>query len=324
MLKTRKRDVVQRLTQRGVVLDGIGRWTNVGLKVYESQVPLGATPEYLAGFYMLQSASSLLPVMALAPQPGERVLDMAAAPGGKSTHIGQLMKNEGVLFCNDAKRERTAALTANLHRLGVTNAIVTSMDGRKLGGVFSKLDRVLLDAPCTGSGIIARDPSVKVKRGPKEFAQHSALQKELLKTAIDLVDAGSKTGGYIVYSTCSISVEENEAVVEHVLKTHNVKIVPMGVNIGVPALSNFRGSIFNASMKEGRRVYPHKHNMDGFFVIKLKKTSNEVKKRPPKDRSGSKRVSWGPDTVLEFKDASEASTSNKKRRRGSSSAEGRV
>jgi len=105
-LKTKRKELAQSLIQRGVNLDPLAEWTKVGLKIYESKVPIGATPEYLAGHYMLQSGSSLLPVMALAPQINERILDMAAAPGGKTTYIAQLMKNTGVLFANDSKKER--------------------------------------------------------------------------------------------------------------------------------------------------------------------------------------------------------------------------
>lgn len=105
-LKTKRKELAQTLIQRGVNLDPLAEWTKVGLKIYESKVPLGATPEYLAGHYMLQAGSSLLPVMALAPQMNERILDMAAAPGGKTTYIAQLMRNTGVLFANDFKKER--------------------------------------------------------------------------------------------------------------------------------------------------------------------------------------------------------------------------
>jgi 25S rRNA (cytosine2870-C5)-methyltransferase len=104
----------------------------VGLKVYESTVPLGATPEYLAGHYMLQAASSFVPVIALGALPGERVLDMAAAPGGKTTHIAMMMQNKGVLVANDAKKDRLPALLGNLARMGVTCAAVSCVDGRKV------------------------------------------------------------------------------------------------------------------------------------------------------------------------------------------------
>eukprot|EP01071_Lankesteria_metandrocarpae_P010511 Lankesteria_metandrocarpae@DN5345_c0_g1_i1.p1 len=274
MLKTRRRELAQALISKGANVDPVGEWTKVGLKVYDSTVPIGATTEYCAGHYMLQSASSLIPVMALAPKPGEMVLDMAAAPGGKATHIGQIMKNSGVLFCNELKKERCAPLMANLQRLGVMNAVVLTSDGRKLKGLVPPLDRVLLDAPCSGLGIIARDQSIKLSRRPKDLASNAQLQKELLLTAIDLVDASSKTGGYIVYSTCSIAVEENEVVVDYALKKRDVKIVPSDVKIGEPGFVRFNKYRFHPSLAKARRFYPHVHNMDGFFVVKLKKLSN--------------------------------------------------
>ncbi|MBS1889721.1 MAG: hypothetical protein JST59_00380 [Actinobacteria bacterium] len=147
--------------QRGVSLDPLAEWSKVGIKIYESRVPIGATPEYLAGHYMLQSASSLLPVIALDAHPGERVLDMAAAPGGKTTYIAQTMKNSGVIVANDSKKERLRALQFNVQRLGISNTIVTNYDGRKITHVMNNFDRVLLDAPCTGLGIISKDPSIK-------------------------------------------------------------------------------------------------------------------------------------------------------------------
>lgn len=197
-LKTKRKDLAKVLIQRGVSLDPIAEWSKVGLKIYESQVPIGATPEYLAGHYILQSPSSFLPVMTLAPQANERVLDMAAAPGGKTSYIAQLMKNTGILVANDIKKERLKSLNANCHRLGINNVVVSNQDGRKLPKVFTKFDRVLLDAPCTGLGVIARDPQIKVQKTREDVMKLSHLQKELILAAIDCVDAHSKTGGYIV------------------------------------------------------------------------------------------------------------------------------
>ena len=276
-LKTKRKDLAKTLIQRGVQLDPIAEWSKVGLKIYESSVPIGATPEYLAGHYILQSPSSFLPCMTLAPQPGERILDMAAAPGGKTSYIAQLMKNMGVLVANDLKKERLKSLNANMHRLGVTNVVVANYDGRKLPNIFKKFDRCLLDAPCSGLGVIARDPSIKVQKTQEDVRKLSHLQKELIKAAIDCVDAHSKTGGYIVYSTCSISVEENEAVVEYALKNRYVKLVETGLEVGEPALKQFHERRFHPTMSLCKRVYPHVHNMDGFFVCKLKKFANGEK-----------------------------------------------
>ncbi|KAL8202757.1 UNVERIFIED_CONTAM: rRNA (cytosine-C5-)-methyltransferase nop2, partial [Gekko kuhli] len=163
-LKTRRRDLAQALINRGVNLDPLGKWSKTGLVVYDSSVPIGATPEYLAGHYMLQGASSLLPVMALAPQENERILDMCCAPGGKTSYIAQLMKNTGVILANDSNVERLQSVVGNLHRLGVTNVVVSRCDGRQFPKVLGGFDRVLLDAPCSGTGVIAKDPTVKTNK----------------------------------------------------------------------------------------------------------------------------------------------------------------
>ncbi len=116
-LKTTRKDLMDALTKRGAVVEAI-EWSKVAIKVTESSVPIGATPEYLAGHYMLQSAASMNPVLALAPKPNERVLDMSAAPGGKTSYISQLMRNSGIVIANDLKPQRQKATVANLHRLG--------------------------------------------------------------------------------------------------------------------------------------------------------------------------------------------------------------
>ncbi len=272
-LRTHRRDLAQALINRGVTLEPVGKWSKVGLQIFESQVPLGATPEYLAGHYILQAASSFLPVMALAPQEHERILDMAAAPGGKTTYIAALMKNTGCIFANDSNKSRAKGLIGNIHRLGAKNTIVCNYDAREFPKVIGGFDRVLLDAPCSGTGVIAKDASVKTNKTEKDFQLLPHLQKQLLLCAIDSVDHTSKTGGYIVYSTCSVTVEENEQVVQYaLLKRPNVKLVETGLTFGVDGFASYMGKQFSPHMKMTRRYYPHTYNVDGFFVSKFRKT----------------------------------------------------
>lgn len=252
-------------------------WSKYAIKVTESSVPIGATPEYLAGHYMLQSAASLNPVMALDPQPNERVLDMSSAPGGKTSFISQLLKNTGSVIANDLKPERQKATVANLHRMGVKNAIVCCYDGRKVPAIMKGFDRVLLDAPCSGLGVISRDQSVKLQRTVKDIQRISHLQKELLCAAVDAVDPKSPTGGIIVYSTCSISSEENEQVINYILQKRYVKLVATGLDVGKPGLTRHKDRRFHPSLTLTRRFYPHVHNMDGFYVAKLQKYANGVR-----------------------------------------------
>ncbi|KAL4882254.1 NOL1/NOP2/sun family-domain-containing protein [Aspergillus karnatakaensis] len=305
-LRTNRRSLAQALINRGVVLEPVGKWSKVGLQVFESAVPLGATPEYLAGHYILQAASSFLPVMALAPQENERVLDMASAPGGKTTYISALMRNTGCVIANDASKPRAKGLIGNIHRLGCKNTIVTHLDARtafpKAMGGF---DRVLLDAPCTGTGVIAKDPSVKTNKNERDFLAIPHMQRQLLLAAIESVNHASKTGGYIVYSTCSVTVEENEAVVQYVLnKCPNVKLVDTGLgDFGTPGFTNYMGKHFDDKMTLTRRYFPHRENVDGFFVCKLKKTG-------PTPKSAAKDQAAADGTASTSRAKSSTPTSN--------------
>jgi ribosomal RNA methyltransferase Nop2 len=187
------------------------------------------------------------------------------------------MKNSGTIIVNDAKEQRQKATVANLHRMGVKNSIVCCYDGRKIPGIMKGFDRVLLDAPCSGTGVISRDQTVKLQRTVKDIQRMAHLQKELLCAAVDAVDHKSPTGGIIVYSTCSISSEENEQVINYILQKRYVKVINSGLEVGKPGFTRHKERRFHPSLALTRRFYPQVHNMDGFYVAKLQKYAPGVR-----------------------------------------------
>jgi len=174
------------------------------------------------------------------------------------------------------------ALVANAHRLGCSNVATCNYDGRSFPTIQGGFDRVICDAPCAGTGVIAKDPSAKLSKEDKDVRRIVHIQKELLLAAIDSVDAKSKTGGYIIYCTCSLLVEENEWVVDYGLKNRNVKLVETGLELGEEGFTKYRSWRFHPSMNKTKRYYPHINNMDGFFIAKFKKTSNDIPEKQAK------------------------------------------
>ena len=217
------------------------------------------------------------------------------------------MKNTGLVVANDASSERLKATTANIYRMGCTNTVVCNYDGRAFPRVMGGFDRVMLDAPCSGTGVISKDPSVKTGKVERDFQKCAHVQKELLLCAIDSVDAGSKTGGYIIYSTCSVMVEENEAVLDYALKKRpNIKLVETGITFGTPGFAKHRNHRFHQSVTKSRRFYPHTHNMHGFFAAKFKKT----RELTPEELKGESSVADSVDP-----DQGSAADENPKKRR---------
>lgn len=203
------------------------------------------------------------------------------------------MKNTGLLMANDAKKDRCKAIVGNLHRLGVHNSIVCNYDGRKFPTIMSGFDRVLCDAPCSGTGVVSKDSSVKTSKTDKDIQRCARLQKDLLLAAIDCLNHKSSSGGYLVYSTCSMLVEENECVIHYAMNKRHVKVVPTGLDFGVNGLSKYRERRFHPSMAHTRRYYPHTHNMDGFFVAKLKKLSTRFPKNVKEETNGEEKEAEG-------------------------------
>jgi len=263
--------IKKNLEKKGIKIFSLDRPLEIAGIISKNRIKIGNTPEFLSGYYTLQSIASLLPVLSLNPKEGERILDLAAAPGGKSTYISQLMNNNGILVANDKNKIRIKSLVSSIHRMGITNCVITNLDGIILPFIMKGFDKVLIDVPCTGTGIISHDLNIKMKNISKKNPSQFSSQKRLLLAAIDACNERSKNGGIIIYSTCSILVEENEFVIQYAVQNRNVKIVDTGLNFGMPGFKKFKDTVFDKNMENCRRFFPHIHNTDGFFVCKLKK-----------------------------------------------------
>merc|ERR1719370_1431892 len=229
-----------------------------------------------------------------------------------------------MILANDANQARCKAVVGNLHRLGITNTTVCTHDGRRLPKVMTGFDRVLLDAPCSGTGVISKDPSAKTGKDDKDIHLCSHLQKELILAAIDCLNHKSSAGGYLVYSTCSILPEENEAVVDYVLRKRHCKLVPTGLDFGVEGYTKYREKRYHPSMNLCRRYYPHTHNMDGFFVAKIKKLSNKFpdqEEEPEKAAEDVKDSGVESEKEAEPSPPKESKSKKEKKKKGSSSSE---
>jgi NOL1/NOP2/sun family putative RNA methylase len=235
---------------------------------------LGRSLEHLLGYYYVHEIASMLPVLVLKPKPGELVLDLAAAPGSKTTQIAAEMENKGTIIANEVSIGRLKILASNTERCGVLNAVITKKDGvalckrmKEQGFLF---DKILVDAPCSGEGTIRSSNITNLMWNPKTIKQLSKLQKSLLASAIEIL----KTGGEIVYSTCTHAPEENEEVIDFVLKESgkNVKVEKISLPIKCrPGVTNWENSSYNKTVENSCRVYPQDNDTEGFFIAKIRK-----------------------------------------------------
>ncbi len=209
------------------------------------------------GWLSVQDISTAIPVQMLNPQPGEAVLDMCAAPGGKAGYIGEKMKNQGRLLAFEKHFNRSGLLRENLQRLGVQNAEIVNTDALQMP-TNHKFDRVLLDAPCTGLGVLSKRVDLKWKRTMKDIENMKRLQLQLLEAAAPVV----RTNGILVYSTCTIEVEENEKIIESFLEKHTEFQLDEIKDMFPEPFIWDKGCI---------RTFPHRHKMDGSYAVRLKK-----------------------------------------------------
>ncbi len=253
--------VVERLSD---IIVGSVPWCREGFFVSTDE--FGKIPEHQLGIIFAQEASSMIPPVVMDVEPGMNVLDIAAAPGAKTTQIAQYMENEGCIIANDVKYSRINILISNLQKCGVLIARVTMKDGRAFGKFKEKFDAVLVDVPCSNIGMIRKNfRHIKLWR-LKECYSLSRLQRGLLMAAYKAV----KPGGVVVYSTCTLEPLENEEVVDYILRNTNAEIerIKLPLKSRRPFLK-FEEMEFSEEVKKCLRIHPQDNDTEGFFVAKL-------------------------------------------------------
>lgn len=223
---------------------------------------LGKNILFEAGAYYIQEPSAMMAIEILDPKPNERVLDMCAAPGGKSIHAINKMQDKGLLICNDVIPLRAKILSSNIEKYGARNCIVLNEKIDNLKKQFNCVfDKIILDAPCSGSGMFRKNEFAKVDWSINKVLECAKIQKELLEAAYSML----KEKGRILYSTCSYSIEENENVIHEFLKSHDdMKIIPIDIKEGMLEAINLKGAI---------RLHPNHFEGEGHFICLLEKES---------------------------------------------------
>ncbi|MBU5460291.1 RsmB/NOP family class I SAM-dependent RNA methyltransferase [Anaerostipes sp. MSJ-23] len=243
-------------------------WTDNGFYVSREERP-SRHPFYYAGLYYIQEPSAMTPASYLPVEPGDKVLDLCAAPGGKSTELGAKLKGKGILVSNDVSVSRTKALIRNIEMFGIRNSVVLCTEAKymvpSLHGFF---DKILIDAPCSGEGMFRKGSNELKNWEQKGSEPYAKLQREIVDDAVKLL----KPGGMLLYSTCTFSPEENEQVIEYMLE-HNddLSLVPMkmcgGFDHGHPEWTLSK----REDVKHCIRLWPHKIKGEGHFLALLQK-----------------------------------------------------
>jgi len=248
------------------------------IKIQSDSHILGKTLEHILGYYYIQGLSSMLPPLVLNPSKEDLVLDLCSAPGSKTTSIAEMMESNGTLLANEIAIDRVKMLVFNIDRMNLMNTAVLHFKGEQLSKIYNNhFDKILVDAPCSGLGIIQKKGEVNNWWSIERASKLGDLQLRLLIAAIKMV----KQGGEIIYSTCTLTVEENEAIINKALRKYPVelKVISLPVN-SIDAFSSFAGEMFHPSIVKARRILPWEVDSDGFFIAKFRKTEET---QPPEN-----------------------------------------
>ncbi len=242
-------------------------WCNEGFWIEGIRRDIGNLIEHRLGYIYIQEPASMIPPIVLEPTSNDLILDIAASPGSKTTQIASMMKNKGLIVANDVDYTRIKALSINLQRCGVANTIITLMHGASFRNF--KFDKILLDAPCSGTGTIRKSLKTLQMYNPKMVIRLSNLQKKLISATFENL----KEKGTLVYSTCSLEPEENESVIDFLLnKYKNAKLEKIKLKLkSSEPIIKFENSEYSKEILKCLRLWPQDNDTDGFFVAKIKK-----------------------------------------------------
>ncbi len=255
------KNLIERLSGLGVQLEKVPFLQN-GYWIVDSKVSPGATAEFLLGLYSIQEAAAQIPASLFSDLKGKKVLDVAAAPGGKTTQLADLMENTGAIVALDVDKRRITALSNHLERCHIANTAVYLLDARRAPLLKTKFDRVLVDAPCSGN--YAADERWFRNRTIKDVERNANVQREILAKAVECLS----DNGELVYSTCSLEPEEDELNMEFAIRALDVEIQEIDAP-GSEGLTEVFGKQLDPSIAKCRRFWPDQ--TQGFFVAKLKR-----------------------------------------------------
>jgi len=252
--------ILNKLAEEGIQTEKVNE-LKYAYKIIKTKHALAETESFKEGFFYVQDKASCYAAEAANPKAGMTVLDVCAAPGAKTTYLAQLMKNQGSILSVDFSRRRMRVWEREISSMGTKIAEPIVADASKLLPFAVEADVVVLDPPCTSTGVFGKSPSAKWRLTPQSIEDMAEIQRQIINNCADFV----KIGGTLVYSTCSVTVEENEIIIERFLKHHaEFSLGDLTPKIGLAGLRGF---------EKCRRLYPHLHKCNGFFIAKLVKRS---------------------------------------------------
>jgi len=263
-LKISPEKLINKLEEKGYFLKKIP-FSDYGYYIEGEQMDIGNLPEHALGYFYVQEAASMIPPLVLQPKKHEIILDMAAAPGSKTTQMSAMMENTGIIIANDYKYQRLKPLDINTQRCGCKNVISTISYGHRIKNM--KFDKILLDAPCSGTGGICKSLKTLQIYNTEMIKKLSKDQKTLILAAYSLLNQN----GVLVYSTCSLEPEENEEVIDYLLKETDAELEKIEINnlkISEP-VTEFENKSYSKEIKKCLRIWPQDNQTEGFFVAKI-------------------------------------------------------